>query len=44
MIYFKANNTEYPASIAWKVTDRDWGWRESKAVTLEMTHAASVQQ
>lgn len=44
MIYFKANNTEYPASIAGKVTDRDWGGRESKAVTLEMTNAAAVQQ
>lgn len=43
MIYFKANNSEYPASIAGKVTDRDWGGRESKAVTLEMTHAAAVQ-
>ena len=43
MIYFKANNTEYPASIAGKVNDRDWGGRESKAVTLEMTHAAAVQ-
>ena len=43
MIYFKANNTEYPASIAGKITDRDWGGRESKAVTLEMTNAAAVQ-
>ena len=43
MIYFKANNTEYPASIAGKITDRDWCGRESKAVTLEMTHAAAVQ-
>lgn len=43
MIYFKTNNTEYPASIAGKVTDRDWGGRESKAVTLTMTHAAAVQ-
>lgn len=43
MIYFKANNTEYPADIAGKVTDRDWGGRESKAVTLTMTHAAAVQ-
>lgn len=43
MIYFKANNTEYPASIAGKVTDRDWNNRESKAVTLEMTHAAAAQ-
>lgn len=43
MIYFKANNTEHPASIAGKVTDRDWGNRESKAITLTMTHAAAVQ-
>ena len=43
MIYFKTNNTEYPASIAGKVTDRDWGWRESKAVTLTMTRAAAAQ-
>ena len=43
MIYFKANNTEYPADIAGKVTDRDWGGRESKAVTLETTYAAAVQ-
>lgn len=44
MIYFKTNNTEYPADIAGKVADRDWGGRKSKAVTLEMTHAAAVQQ
>lgn len=43
MIYFKTNNTEYQANIAGKVTDRDWGGRKSKAVTLEMTHAAAVQ-
>ena len=43
MIYFKTNNTEYPADIAGKVTDRDWDGRESKAVTLEMTHAQAAQ-
>ena len=43
MIYFKANNTEYPASITGKIPDRDWGGRKSKAITLEMTHAAAVQ-
>lgn len=43
MIYFKANNTEYPASIAGKVTDRDWGGRESKSITLTMTHAQAAQ-
>lgn len=43
MIYFKANGTEYPASIAGKIADRDWGNRKSKAVTLEMTHAQATQ-
>lgn len=43
MIYFKANNTEYPASIAGKITDRDWDGRESKAVTLTMEYTAALQ-
>ena len=43
MTYFKTNGTEYPASIAGKITDRDWGGRESKAVTLTMTHAQAAQ-
>lgn len=43
MIYFKANGTEHPASIDGKLVDRDWGGRESKAVTLETTYAAAVQ-
>ena len=43
MIYFKANNTEYPASIAGKITDRDWGNRESKAVTLTATYEQAAQ-
>lgn len=43
MIYFKTNNTEYLASIAGKMTDRDWDNRESKAITLEMTYAEAAQ-
>ena len=43
MIYFKANKTGYPASIAGRMNDRDWRGRDSKAVTLEMTHAAAAQ-
>ena len=43
MIYFKTNNTEYPASIAGKITDRDWGNRESKAVTLTATYEQAAQ-
>ena len=43
MIYFKANNTEYPASIAGKITDRDWDGRASKSITLEMEYTAASQ-
>ena len=43
MIYFKTNNTEYPASIARKMADRDWDNRASKAVTLEMAYAEASQ-
>lgn len=43
MIYFKTNNTEYPASIAGRMNDRDWGGRESKAITLETTYAEAAQ-
>ena len=43
MTYFKTNNTEYPASIAGKMSDGDWGNRKSKAITLEMTYAEAVQ-
>lgn len=43
MIYFKVNNTEYPASIAGKVADRDWDDRKSKAVTLDMTYIEAAQ-
>lgn len=43
MIYFKTNNTEYLASIAGKVTDRDWDNRESKVVTLTATYEQAAQ-
>lgn len=43
MIYFKANGTEYPASITGKITDRDWDNRESKAITLTATYAQAAQ-
>ena len=42
-IYIKVNNTEYPAAVNGVYNDRDWGGRESKAVTLEMTHATAAQ-
>ena len=43
MTYFKTNGTEYPASVAGRMADRDWDGRASKSVTLTMTHAAAVQ-
>ena len=42
-IYVKVNNTEYPATVDGVNNDRTWGGRESKSVTLEMTHAAAAQ-
>lgn len=43
MIYFKTNNTEYLASIAGKVTDRNWDGRASKSITLEMEYTTALQ-
>lgn len=39
MTYVKINDSLYPATIEGKVTDRDWGNRESKSITLEMGYA-----
>mgnify|MGYP000374828204 CR=1 FL=1 len=35
MIYVKVNDALYPASIAGKMSDKEWDGRESKAITLE---------
>ena len=43
MIYIKVNQTEYPAAVNGVYNDRDWDNRESKAVTLEMTHTQAAQ-
>ena len=43
MIYFKANNTEYPASITGNIPDRDWDGRASKSITLEMEYTTASQ-
>ena len=43
MIYFKANNTEYPASITGKIPDRDWDGRASKSITLTMEYTTASQ-
>ena len=38
-IYIKVNNTEYPAAISGANNDRTWDGRDTKIITLTMTHA-----
>ena len=37
-IYIKVNNTEYPATVTGDRQDRSWDGRDTKTVTLTMTH------
>ena len=37
-IYIKVNNTEYPAAVNGVYNDRSWGNRDTKTITLTMTH------
>ncbi len=37
--YIKVNNTEYPAIITGERKDRAWDGRDTKTITLTMTHA-----
>lgn len=39
-IYIKVNNTEYPATVSGDRADRTWDGRDTKTVTLTMTHDA----
>ena len=39
MIYVKINDTLYPATITGELKDWNWGERESKSITVEMSHA-----
>ena len=39
MIYIKVNNTEYPAAVTGVCNDRTWDGRDTKTITLTMTHA-----
>ena len=41
-IYIKVNNTEYPASVNGVYNDRTWDGRDTKIVTLTMTHDAAA--
>lgn len=38
-IYIKVNNTEYPATVNGDRADRTWYGRDTKTITLTMTHA-----
>ena len=38
-IYVKVKNTEYPATVDGVNNDRTWNGRDTKTVTLTMTHA-----
>ena len=39
----KINGTEYPATIEGQMSDYTWDGRESKTITLEMTHAEAAE-
>lgn len=41
-IYIKVNNTEYPAAVSGVYNDRSWNGRDTKTVTLTMTHDAAA--
>ena len=41
-IYIKVNNTEYPATVDGVNNDRAWNGRDTKTVTLTMTHDAAA--
>lgn len=40
--YVKVNNTLYPVQVSGRIVDRDWDGRESKLITLTMTHDEAV--
>lgn len=42
MIYIKVNNTEYPAAVNGVYNDRSWGDRDTKTITLTITHAEAA--
>lgn len=41
-IYVKVNNTEYPATVTGDRADRMWDGRDTKTITLTMTHAEAA--
>ena len=43
MIFFKANETLYPATIIGRMTDKEWDNRNSKSITLEMDYTTAIK-
>ena len=43
MTYIKINDVLYPAEINGKIVDGEWDNRETKAITLEMTHEKALE-
>lgn len=41
MIYVKVNGTLYPASVAGRMSDKDWDGRESKLITMTADFATA---
>ena len=42
MTYLKIGEQKYPAKFAGNKNDKEWNGRESKAITLEMSHAEAM--
>lgn len=42
MIYVKVNEILYPATIAGKMSDKDWDGRPTKTIKLEMTYEEAI--
>lgn len=43
MTYLKIKDTQYPAEFVGHTRDQEWGDRESKAITLEMTYQEAME-
>lgn len=43
MIQVKINDILYPAEVNGRIIDNEWDNRESKAITLEMTHENALE-
>ena len=41
--YIEINGNQYPAVITGRLSDKDWGNRESKAIKLEMSYAEALE-